>query len=58
MAIPKRQASFLQEKEWLPPYRQDLTKILLHPYQTHWQLHVKGNLKVTNLTLHWMPKSP
>lgn len=36
MAIPKWQASFFQEREWLPLYIKDLTKILLHPYQIHW----------------------
>lgn len=46
-AIPKWQASFFQEKEGLPLYIKHLTKIFLHPYQTHWHLKLAGNLKVS-----------
>lgn len=35
MATPKWQASFFQEKEWLPLPIKDLTTIVLDPYQTH-----------------------
>ena len=46
MATPKWQASFFQEKEWLPLPIKDLTKIVLDPYQTPRHMQLEGHLKV------------
>lgn len=52
----KWQASFFQEKEWLPLLVKDLTKIVLDPYQTQRHLRWKDIWRSTNVTLHWMPR--